>query len=364
MSQQTRTESVNGNVSVAPDASLSKSTPQLTQANPIDRLLLTSSAFVLARCLHVVAELGVADVLNETPQTTTSLATATGTHAGALNRVLRLLSTQGIFELRGSEVHHTPASRLLRADHPQSMRSIVRWLGSPIMRASFDAIDHSMRTGLPAADQVATGGIWNYLAEHPAEGRLFEEAMQGKSHGQIARVLSIYDFSPFGVIGDIGGGYGHFLQAVLGVTRRSAGVLFELPNVVGQVSSIASERLRLQAGDFFVDALPVCDAYVLIQVIHDWGDKEAATILAAVRRAAPAHAKLLLIETLVPDDPNLNWAKVLDVYMLTAHGGLERGERQYADLLGASGFQLERTIELGANEAILQAIPQPGWAAQ
>src|SRR4051812_19972592 len=126
----------------------------------------------------------------------------------------------------------------------------------------------------------------------------------------------------------------------------------------------ASERLRLQAGDFFVDALPACDAYVLMQVIHDWGDKEAATILTAVRRATPAHAKLLLIETLVPDDPHLNWAKVLDVYMLTAHGGLERGERQYADLLGASGSQLERTIDLGANEAILQAIPQPGWAPE
>jgi hypothetical protein len=163
----------------------------MSQASPVDTLLLTSSAFVLARCLHAVAELGEADVLSETPQTVASLGAATGINAGALNRALRLLSTQGIFELRGSEVHHTPTSRLLRADHPQSMRSIVEWLGSPIMRASFDAIDYSMRTGLPAADRVATGGIWKYLAEHTAEGRLFEEAMRAKSHGQIARVLGV-----------------------------------------------------------------------------------------------------------------------------------------------------------------------------
>src|SRR3954451_5166568 len=75
MSQQTRTEPVNGNVSVDPDVRHFQRTPQLTGVDPVDTLLLTSSAFVLARCLHVVAELGVADVLNEMPQTTASLRT-------------------------------------------------------------------------------------------------------------------------------------------------------------------------------------------------------------------------------------------------------------------------------------------------
>ncbi len=31
----------------------------------------------------------------------------------------------------------------------------------------------------------------------------------------------------------------------------------------------------LQAGDFFRDVLPVCDAYLLMEVIHDWADDEA-----------------------------------------------------------------------------------------
>jgi hypothetical protein len=328
----------------------------------VDTLLLTSSTFTLARCLHIVAELGVADALGDSPQTVVTLAAATGTHAGALGRVLRLLCSQNIFELHEGRIHHTPASRLLRTDHPQSLRATVRWLGSPIMRASLDAIEHSVRTGLPAADKVAPGGIWNYLTKHPAEGALFEEAMRGKSYGQIARILGSYDFSPFRVIGDIGGGYGHLLQAILATAPEAKGVLFELRPVIDRVSEIASERLRLHAGDFFVDAIPTCDAYVLMQVIHDWGDAEAVRILSAIRRVAPAHAKLLLVETIVPDDPHLSWAQVLDLYMLAAHGGQERTEQQFSDLLGAAGFQLERAISMGVNEAILEATPRPECA--
>jgi hypothetical protein len=330
-----------------------------SDVDPVETLLLTSSAFVIARCLHAVTEVGVADALQETPEPVACLASATATHPGVLGRLLRLLATRGIFELRDGTVRHTPSSRLLRSDHPQSMRAIVEWLGSPILRASFDAIQHSLATGLPSAEQVAAGGIWKYLAEHPAESRLFEDAMRGKSYGQIARVLGHYDFASFGVIGDIGGGHGHLLQAALETAPSATGVLFELPHVIDQVAGIASNRLRLQSGDFFVDALPTCDAYVLMQVLHDWSDAEAISILAGIRRAAGADARLLIVEILVPDDLEQSFATVLDVYML-AHGGQERTERQYTQLLNAAGFDHRRTLNIGGDEAILEATPRPG----
>jgi len=48
-------------------------------------------AYWASRCLHVVAELGIADVLGDEPQTAHSLAQASGTHPQALHRVLRAL---------------------------------------------------------------------------------------------------------------------------------------------------------------------------------------------------------------------------------------------------------------------------------
>jgi hypothetical protein len=89
---------------------------------------------------------------------------------------------------------------------------------------------------------------------------------------------------------------GHLLHAVLDAVPTAGGVLFDLPYVVKDAASIASERLTLQAGDFFKDTLPVCDAYLVMEVIHAWGDGEAVAILQAIHRAAPSHAKVLLIE--------------------------------------------------------------------
>ena len=57
-----------------------------------------------------------------------------------------------------------------------------------------------------------------------------------------------------------------------------------------------------------VDALLVCDAYLVIEVIHAWGDVDAVEFL-RVRRAAPSAARILVIEQMIPDHPSPHWAK-------------------------------------------------------
>lgn len=327
----------------------------MTDALPFETLLQISSGYSLSRCLHVVADLGVADALDNTPRTAATLAEATGTHAGALSRVLRLLSAHGIFESRDGGYAHTPASRLLRTDHPQSMRAFVRMIGLPIVWSSYEFLEHAVRTGHSASEKVVPGGIWSYFAEHPQAGRIFDQAMTAKAQGQIPRVAGGYPFSGFGLIGDIGGGRGHLLQAVLAAAPNAKGVLFDQPQVIERASSVASERLKLHAGDFFQDAMPACDAYLLMDIIHDWGDEESIKILKNIRRAAPAHAKLLLIEAIIPDDSNPNFAKVLDIHMMTLLTGRQRTRSELAELLADAGFRFEREIDVGGNFSILEA---------
>ena len=203
---------------MTPDAVVARSTP-------FDTLLQLAGGSVLPRCLHAVANLGIADALGESPQAGVTLAAATGAHPAALDRVLRLLSAYGIFEHCDGRYSHTPASRLLRTDHPQSMRPLVRMLGLPAFWASIGELEHSVRTALPATDKVLPEGVWNYFSSHPEESRVFNEAMTAKAHGHIAGVVGTYDFTGFGLIGDIGGGRGHLLQAVLARARVPGGSL-------------------------------------------------------------------------------------------------------------------------------------------
>jgi hypothetical protein len=328
----------------------------MRSSHPVERLLQMAAGYYVVRCLHAAANLGVADVLGDSPRTSRELGKELGADPAALDRLLRLLSAYEIFEYRDGTIAHTPASRLLRGDHPQSMRPLVRMFALPMFWETAGELEHSVRTGLPSTDKVLDGGAWGYLATHPEANRIFNEAMTARAHGQVAGVVSSYDFSSFATVADIGGGRGHLLQAVLASAPRASGILFDQPHVLAEVHDAGSHRLTLQPGDFFRDRLPTCDAYLIMEVIHDWDDKDSAKILTAIRRAAPPHARLLLIEAILPDDRGPHWPTTLDIVMLTI-GGRQRTLAEYSGLLGQCGFSMVREIPTPAGVSIIEAAP-------
>jgi hypothetical protein len=314
---------------------------------PSERILQVAGAFVPARCLLTVADLAIADLIGDQPVHVSVLASAKAIDAGALRRVLRMLAAHGVFEVNGDMVSHTPESRLLTADHPESLRSMVRMIGAPVNCRPVEHLRESVASGASAAPFAYPEGYWAYLSQHPEEGRLFDAAMEAKAHAQIAAVRDAYDFSAFSRIADIGGGRGHLLNALLDRYPRAAGILFDQPHVIANAAALASERLRLQTGDFFADQLPEADAYVLMEVIHDWTDPDATRILQSVRRSAPDHGRLLLIESLIPDQPTACWTQTLDIFMLALFGGKQRTESEYIALAAPAGFRWQRTVNAG-----------------
>lgn len=323
--------------------------------DPQTTLLEVSMGYAVSRCLHVMADLGVADALGDAPQTASELAAKTGTNADALKRALRLISSYGIFEAKGDKFVHTPASLLLRSDHPQSMKAYVSFMGYEIDWQSFGLLEHSIQTGKPAVEKFSPGGFWQYMSLHPKLSQGFDQAMTGRSHAMVAGVVASYDFSRFKTIADIGGGRGHLLKAVVEAAPKASGVLFDQPHVVDQVRGALPVRIKVQGGDFFKDEMPQADAYMIMQVIHDWNDEESIAILKAIRRAAPAHAKLLLIEGIVPDDSKPDWIKMLDIFMLALITGRERTLDEFKELMRASGFQFERATKAALGLSILEA---------
>src|SRR3712207_3930680 len=119
------------------------------EMNPFATLTQMAGGYCLARSLHVVADLGVPHVLDATPRTPTDLAASVSAHPEALSRILRLLAAHGVFVMQDDTFCHSPASRLLRTDHPQSMRAFAQMFGLPIFWATFGAMEYSVRTGLP-----------------------------------------------------------------------------------------------------------------------------------------------------------------------------------------------------------------------
>jgi C-methyltransferase len=311
---------------------------------------------VAPRALQVVAELGVADHIDDAAVDVTRLAAACGTSADGLDRALRLVADFGIFErLQHGGYRHTHASYLLRSDHPMSMRAFCRMQGLPVFRAAYSHLGHAVRTGAPAFQLVDRRGLFPYLSEHPDEADIFGQAMTAKAAADIAAILGAYDFGRFKTIADIAGGRGHLLRAVLDAAPAAEGILFELPGVVATLEPDGG-RIAARAGDFFVDPLPKADAYILMEVLHDWPDAEAAAILRAIRQAAPAGARVLIIENVLAENRPDPRGHTLDVIMLAVTGGRERTSSQLAELLRNAGFGAPAVIDTGGPLRILEAV--------
>ena len=309
------------------------------------------NAHVVARCVHVVAELGVADALGDEPADAAALAEKIGADADALHRMMRLLSAHGVFAATDDGFVHTAASRQLREDEPGSARPYARMIGTVAWRGLSELLV-AARTGRP---KMSWQELVDHFALHPEEASLFNAAMASKAAAVVPAVVAAFDFSPYGLVADIGGGRGHLLQAILQANPDASGVLFERPHAIDDAADVASERLRLVAGDFFTDELPAADAYLLMEVLHDWSDEQATRILQAIRRAASPGAKLVVVETLVAEDATPDHGKVLDIIMLSVTGGRERTESQYAALLAANGFRFERVIPTPTGYSVLEA---------
>jgi hypothetical protein len=328
----------------------------MNEKHPAETILRLSTAYWVSRCLHLAADVGIADALGDEAQPAAVLAGKTGTNPDALHRILRALANHGVFTLKDGRFSHNAASRLLRSDNPASMRSLARMMGFDFHWDVFRELGHSLQTGQSAADKAVPGGLFERLRNHPQEGQIFNEAMVGKSFGQIGPILGAYDFTRFKTIGDIGGGFGHLLAAILNTAPAANGVLFDLPEVIAQANAAPNPRISYVPGDFFKDAIPPCDLYVMMTVIHDWSDKDAIAILKNLRAGAPVGARLLLVEAVIDESATDSFPIDLDIEMLVFASGRERTESQWRGLLAQAGFDVVRVAPLAGITGLVEAV--------
>jgi C-methyltransferase len=130
--------------------------------------------------------------------------------------------------------------------------------------------------------------------------------------------------------------------------------LFDLPEVINNLD-VSHPRMTPTAGNFFADGLPAADAYVLMDVLHDWPDEECVAILRAVRRAASIDATLRILEGIVAEGAADLGSATLDVVMLAVSGGRERTAAQLDALLGRANFGLDKVIDTASLMRIAQA---------
>ncbi len=319
-----------------------------------------------SRALHLAAKLGIADLLAEGPRQAADLAAATGTHAPALRRVLRLLASAGVLgESESGAFALTPLGQVLRAEVPGSARALVMLCSGVGIQDSWKELEYCVRSGQPAFRKDSPDGD-AFSRMDPEMVKVFDAAMATFAPQTAAAIAAAYDFSGFGTVVDVGGGNGSLLIGILKANPGLRGVVFDRPQAIDAAErSIAetglADRCRAVAGDFFQSVPGGGDAYLLKHVIHDWDDELAASILRNCRRAMGASSRLLIAEGVYP--PRIDHsmesrgAAANDVNMLVVTGGRQRSEAEFRTLYEASGFALTK-IYPTAGVSVIEGVPR------
>jgi O-methyltransferase domain/Dimerisation domain len=326
------------------------------------KLLQMMTGYWVTQAIYAAAKLGIADLLEKAPLHCDELANRTKCDASSLYRTLRALASVGIFtEIAPREFAITPLAALLRTTVPNSMRSLAIMYAEEQYRAWGEML-YSVRTGQPAFEHQFGMGVFEYFAQNPAAGTIFNEAMSGLTSQTADAFAKAYNFSAFKTIVDVGGNLGTMLAAILREYPLAQGILFDRPNVVATAAEHFAKagldkRCRCVAGDFFASVPTGGDAYLLAAILHDWDDDRCLAILTKCREVMPAHGKLLVVEFVLPAGDVPHPGKWLDLHMLVMAGGRERTQTQYKDLFISAGFNLTQVSSLPSGQSVLEAVP-------
>jgi O-methyltransferase domain/Dimerisation domain len=328
-------------------------------------LFQMATGYWVSQAIYVAAKLGIADLLKDGPQSCVTLAASTGSDAPSLFRLMRALSSVGIFLHLGSDCF--ALSRLaesLQTEVHGSLRAMVITIGEIHYQACGNLL-HSVQTGSPAFNSVFGASLFDYLQQNVDVADAFNQGMANLSSMLAYAVLMAYDFSGISSIVDIGGGQGKLLEKILQFNPDTEGTVFDTSSTIERakqqlVDNAWTRRCSYLAGDFFTSVPQGADAYILCGVIHDWDDSRAITILRNCRRAMADKAKLLLVDMVVPDTDARSFSKLLDLNMLAMTGGRERTTAEFRALLAAADYKLTRIIPTMAPQSIIEAVPKNG----
>jgi len=341
---------------------LARGLAKRTEENPSPPALFEmATAYWLSQAIYFAAKLGIADLLRDGPQSGVTLAASTGSDAPSLFRLMRALSSVGIFAHRGRDrFAHSRMAESLQTDVHGSLRAMVITIGEIHYQACGNLL-HSVQTGSPAFNTVFGASLFDYLQRNVDAADPFNKGMTNVSSMLAYAVLMDYDFAGISSIVDVGGGQGKLLEKILQFTPDITGTVFDTASTIerpkqGLGNDASSRRCSYVIGDFFGSVPQGADAYLVCGVIHDWDDRRAIKILRNCRRAMAGKGRLLIVDMVVPDTGARSFSKLLNLNMLAMTGGRERTKAEFRALLDAADYKLRRIIPTMAPQSVLEAV--------
>jgi ubiquinone/menaquinone biosynthesis C-methylase UbiE len=319
--------------------------------------------YQVSKAIYTATELGIPDKLQSAPLTIDALSRLLNCQANALYRLLRTLSSIGIFQEIDPHVFaQTDLSNLLVTDNPNTLAASTLFYCGKQYQAWGELTD-SIRTGQDSFSHIYKEDFFSHVEHNPDYLSLFNQHLNNNVSQRINGALAAYDFSITKKIVDIGGGDGRWLIHMLEENTQAQGIVFDSDKTINmQNKKIKLEKLgnRIEfiAGDYLEYVPEGGDLYFLFNIIHRYNDEKATAILKNCHNVIEKNGKILLVERLILPENKPDYGKWMDLSMLLMLNGQERVQTEYEALLSASGFKLTNIIPTAVGLDLIEATPK------
>ena len=327
-----------------------------------ETLLQMSNGTFVTQTIYVAAKLGIADLLKDGAKSSDELAKLTDVDAQSLYRMLRALSSIGIFaEGKNRKFQLTPIGECLQTDIPGSMRAFAITLGEPWFWQACGNLLDSIKTGKNVFENLYGMEHQSYLMQHPEIVSILQGAINAFTTSLIPAMLANYDFSAFNNVVDVGCGQGALMVEILKANPTVKGILFDQRPVAQEARHFikakgVAERCEIVEGNFLEFVPSGGDAYILKHILHIRDDNNALAILKNCYQAMVENGKLIVFEAVIPSADKPSLSKWFDLHMLLMGDGCERTETEYRELLAAAGFVVRKVISTQAPVDVIEAV--------
>jgi precorrin-6B methylase 2 len=334
-------------------------------SSPEDQLGLPRTLYDLADwstafAVRAASALGVADQIAAESVSIEDLAERCGVKMEPLRRLLNILVRAGaLVETPPQHFALTPATDLLRQDHPFSMRDA--YLLSPVQIQTWAALDYSLLTGRSAFQHVFGEDHRAYRQTHSEEDVRMDRAHRAATRIEVQAIMRLVNWSRVQLVVDIGGGTGAFVAGLLRAFKGMRAVVLELPRMAADArefveNSGLQERCQVVAGSFFESVPEGADVYILKSVIGGWEDGAATRILRKVRSAMRDDSRLLVIEPILREDERFTFGNMIHLESLLLYGGPERRLCEYERIFSDARLRLANVVQR-ATLPVMELVP-------
>ena len=328
----------------------------------IPAVLSLGSAHFFSQCLYTVVSLGVPDVIGAGTLSFREIVGSLGcsVNEDLLLRQMRAVASKGVLlESAGENGEFmyslTPVGKLLQTGVGPQMPSmacgIEMWLSSE-MWSAWGKLPDATYAGGDIPYRAVTGMLFlDYCKIHPTYAKAFNDFMSFFTASEAKGIFDGYDWSVYNgkTVCDFGGSFGTTMATLKARYPQINTLSFDLPEVIDSITDLPKGVELVKGNLFDPSTIPKCDLAFLKHVFHTMSDEQSNKILQSLHSALPAHAKLVVVDSVLPGPGEdicspLNTERLQYSCLTATFGGKTRTLVEWQTLFSANGWALEEIV--------------------